>query len=166
MRSVFVTRLPTVYGNALAGQADDRARMVFDLMQAHTQQGRKVMVWDDALAAIAQTKNMRQAHEGWTGHVDPQGHGPNAMLRAAGYPLPDWYSHDARANNVESLGRGGNGGDVMQMWHTFMSSSAHAAHLLATYSFYAAQTQVGVAYYHLEDSESVHWWCVLSSHPG
>lgn len=151
---------PSIEGTGEKG----KALAVYYLMQTHVQQGRKELVWDEKLAVIAQNKNMRQAHEGWAGHVSPQGYGMNWMARMAGYRLPDWYGTEDGANNIESLGRGGNG-TVEQMWPTWLNSPGHAAHVLGLHPFFQEQTHVGVGYYHLEDSISKYYWCVLTAPP-
>ena len=158
--------LPSVHGGPnVAGTGEkDKARAIFARMQTHPEQGRKGMVWDDQLATIAQGKCKTMAHEGWVGHTDPQGHGPNWLVRACGYVLPDGYDKEADANNIESLGYGGTG-TVIQMWDTFMRSSAHRTHILGLLAYFAQQTHVGIGYCGLESSEQKHYWCVLSVPP-
>lgn len=115
----------------------------------------------DRLAYAAQDKCETQAHEGWTGHTDPSGAGPNKMVRAWGYHLPAWYSQEDDANNIESLLHNGNG-SVEGAWNSWMDSEGHRVHLLGLDPFYAAQVNVGIGYYYLATSPKRHYWCVLT----
>lgn len=93
---------------AFAPQGEpDKARQVYERMKAHEQQGRKGMAWNQLLANVASAKCMDMATRGYTGHVNPDGMGPNKMVRAWGYGLPSWYSQADDANNIESLAHGG-----------------------------------------------------------
>ena len=121
------------------------------------------MAWDDKLAKAAADKCLRQAHEGWSGHVDPQGRGPNDMVRAYDYLLPDWYG-DGASNNIESLSHNGDGRPDA-MWQGLLDSPGHRIHVLGLDEFYAAQTHVGVGYCHLAASPKRHYWCILSAPP-
>lgn len=122
------------------------------------------MIFDERLADIAHSRVMSQARDGWSGHVDPQGRGPNAYCRMVGYQLPDWYLQDNDANNIESIADSGDG-SVEGVWDSWLGSTGHRMHILATDSFYKAQTQVGIAYYYLATSKHLHYWCILSAPP-
>lgn len=163
------TFLPSIHNGPtvpVQGEADDRARAIFELMSHHQDQGRefKAMVWDEKLAYIARIRCFTQAKFGWDGHVDPKGKGPNWWVRNAGYPLPDDYDQADDANNIESLAHNGNG-TPEQVWKSWMQSNGHRVHILGANDFYSGQTQVGVGYYFLESSTKKHYWCVLTCHP-
>jgi uncharacterized protein YkwD len=155
------TYAPVIKGNA-AVHPVDKAQRIFELMRAHPEQGRVGMVWDATLALCAQAKCQIQAQGGWTGHVDPDGHGPNWFVRRMAYPLPDWYSDTDAANNIESLSHGGDG-TPEQTFEGLLNSPLHRIHLLGLDAFYAAQTQVGVGYF--AGGEKRFYWCVLSAPP-
>lgn len=144
--------------------ARDVEQQLFALMRDDPRQGRKDMVWHDVLAIAARNKCIRQAHERWTGHVSPQGYGPNWTVRQLGYQLPEWYGQDNDANNLESLAHAGDG-DVDACWQGWLNSPGHRAHVLGTDKFYAAQTNVGIGYYFLEGSEYGHYWAIISAPP-
>jgi len=155
--------LPQVFGTGPTSQGGlSVEREVYALMVSHAEQGRVGMAWDDALADIAHSRVMSQARDGWSGHVDPQGRGPNAYCRMVGYQLPDWYLQDNDANNIESIADSGDG-SVEGVWDSWLGSTGHRMHILATDSFYKAQTQVGIAYYYLATSKHLHYWCILSA---
>lgn len=159
------TFLPSIHNApVVAPQAEpDKARQVFDLMRQHELQGRNGMVWNDMLAAAARLKVERQAVEGWTGHVDPNGFGPNHLVRSLGYRLPDFYSTDDAANNCESLLHNGNG-EVDRAWNSWMNSEFHRVHILGLDAFFAGQVHCGIAYTFLADSPKRHYWAVLTCH--
>ncbi|MFD1186284.1 CAP domain-containing protein [Pontibacter rugosus] len=64
---------------------------------------RQPFVWDDNLAKLAQQKAGDMARNNYFGHVDKKGKGMNYYLWQANYPLPEYFSKDPRANNVESI---------------------------------------------------------------
>ena len=154
----FVTNGASVTGEG-AGDVEQR---LFTLMRDDSRQGRKGMVWHDVLAKVAELRCWMQAKRRYTGHVDPEGYGANYYVRVNGYRLPDWYSQELDANNVESLAHAGNG-DVDACWQGWLNSAPHRAHVLGENDFYAAQVNVGVAYFFLEGSEYGHYWAVISA---
>lgn len=162
----FVTRLPSIHnGPTIAPQAEpDKAREVYLRMNSHPEQRRKLLVWHDLLAKIAESRCIDQARNGWTGHVDPDGHGPNFTVRAWGYRLPSSYPGDDAANNIESTLHGGNG-DVERAWNSWMGSEHHRVHILALDDFFKGQINVGIGYYFLDLSAYNHYFCILTCHP-
>ena len=64
---------------------------------------RAPFVWDDTLAELARQKAEDMARHNYFNHVDKKGKGMNYYLWQANYPLPSFYSKEARANNVESI---------------------------------------------------------------
>ena len=155
------TRLPVIYGGpTVAGQGElDNARRMFELIRDHPDQGRKQMVLHPLLAACAYNKCALQAQDGWTGHVDPEGYGPNHWVRRYGYGLPDYYPN-GRANQIESLAHHGDG-TPEQTFEGWLNSPGHRIHVLGLDPFYAGQTVCGVGYY--RGGEKEHYWCFLSA---
>lgn len=163
-----VIYLPQVYVEmtvALQGeQFMTKAEQIFHMMILHPEQGRKELEWHPLLAEVARDKCYYQAHQGWSGHVDPEGYGPNYWVREYGYRLPDWWleREEPDSNYIESLQHNGDG-DVSDAWAGWMHSDGHRIHILGLNSFYAEQTQVGVGYYYLESSEKRHYWAVITA---
>ncbi len=94
------------------------------------------------------------ATRGYFNHVNPDGYGPNYLVRAAGYKLPDWYDKSDTANNVESIGGGYTGAHaVFQAW---LSSEYHRIHVLGTVGFYAEQEEIGIGFYEDPNSPTAH----------
>jgi len=152
-------------GASVTGEGTrDVEQRLFTLMRDDPRQGRKGMVRNDVLAKVAELRCWMQAKRRYTGHVDPEGYGANYYVRVNGYRLPDWYSQELDANNVESLAHAGDG-NVDACWQGWLNSEPHRIHLLGLNDFYAAQTNVGIAMYHLEDSEYKFYWAVISAPP-
>lgn len=162
-----VTFLPTIANESPpAPQAEpDKARQVYELMKAHPEQRRTALLWNDKLAFIALDKCRAQAHGNWTGHVDPDGHGPNWWTRQLGYSLPDSYGKGDADNWIESLLHGGQG-NVESVWQTWMDSPGHRDHILGTGKYgdiYSAQICVGIAHYYLDSSRFNHYFAIISA---
>jgi uncharacterized protein YkwD len=66
-------------------------------------QAKPALIWDEQLAELAQRKAEDMAGNNYMAHVDRKGRGMNYYLWQANYPLPDFYSKESRANNVESI---------------------------------------------------------------
>jgi uncharacterized protein YkwD len=94
-------------------------------------------------------------------HTNPDGDGPNILVREAGYPLPGWYSQDQDANNIESIGAGySTPEDAFQGW---MNSNFHRTHVLGTNGFYGDQDSYGIGYFFNEDAQYGHYWVFISA---
>jgi hypothetical protein len=156
--SVQVHRLPV----APVGKPLSVEKQIYLMMILHPLQGRKGCEWNDLLAMAATDKCLRQAHEGWAGHVDPQSRGPNWMIKQFGYQLPDWYSQELDANNIESLSHNGDGRPD-EVWIGLLNSPGHRVHVLGLDPFYQMQVQIGIGYYHLETSDKRHYWAIISA---
>lgn len=131
------------------------------MMLSHPQQGRDNPVCDPILAQVARARARDMALRGYFSHTNPDGDGPNILVREAGYRLPDWYSHDQDANNIESIGGGyGTAEDAFQGW---MNSNFHRTHVLATNDFYSDQDSYGIGYFFNEDSQYGHYWVFISA---
>lgn len=130
---------------------------------SHPDQGRGTMICDSTLAQEAREKAMDMATRGYFGHVDPDGFGPNYHVRNAGYNLPNWYSSDPNANNIESIAAGY--ATPAAAWQGWLNSAGHRAHVLGESSFWADQTHYGVGYYYDPDSYYKHYWVFMSAPP-
>ncbi len=118
---------------------------------------------DDRLIQVARARAMDMAKRHYFDHVNPDGLGPNALVRATGYQLPSFWSNSPSANNIESIGAGYTTPD--DAWAGWMGSSAHKTHLLATDSFYRNQTSYGVGHYYDSSSQYKHYWVVITAPP-
>lgn len=143
----------------LARNAEERA--VARLVAKHPQQGRPRMTHDAYLHLVARARAKDMARRDYFGHTDPDGYGPNRILRLTGYGLPDSYT---LPNNIESLAAGTNytPSRAFQAW---LDSSLHRPHLLADGSFYEGQTRYGVGYAKSARSRYKHYYVFLSAPP-
>ena len=140
---------------------NDEEAAIFQMMKADPKQGRDEARCNPILAKVARARAKDMATRQYFDHVDPDGHGPNYLVLAAGYRLPDWYDRSERANNIESIGGGFQ--DAASMWRAWLGSEYHRIHVLGSISFYADQEEVGVGYYYDENSPYGKYWVVLSA---
>lgn len=124
---------------------------------------RSKMVADERLCRVARARAVDMAKRRYFDHVNPDGYGPNALVRQSGYPLPGHYTSAKSGNNVESIGCGYS--SAGSCWENWMSSSGHRAHLLATSSFYQDQTAFGVGYYYDSASPYDRYYVVITAPP-
>jgi hypothetical protein len=118
---------------------------------------------DPILTKVARQRAADMANRGYFDHVDPDGHGPNWHVRAAGYQLPEYWGTDAKTNYVESIAAGQTSAD--EAWSGWMDSAGHRKHLMAESDFYKSETSVGVGYYESPGSEYGSYWVVISAPP-
>ena len=121
------------------------------------------MVMDPILTAVARARAVDMARRRYVSHVNPEGQGPNHLMRAAGYSLPASWGAHLRDNFVESIGAGY--GTPEQAWAGWMKSSHHRSHLLAENSFYRNQTNYGIGYYSDPESPYRTYWVILTAPP-
>ena len=126
-------------------------------------QGRPSMACDPILSQVAREKAMDMAQRSYFDHTNPDGFGPNYLVRNAGYSLPSWYSNAADGNNIESIAAGYN--SAGSVWTGWLNSEGHRAHVLAESSFWQSQTNYGVGYYYDASSPYKHYWVFLSAPP-
>ncbi len=134
---------------------------VAELMANDPNQARSNPVCDATLSQVARARARDMALRGYFSHTNPDGNGPNLLVRQAGYPLPDWYSSDPDSNNIESIGGGYESASAV--WQGWLGSQSHRTHVLGTHSFYANQNAYGVGYYHNADAPLKHYWVFLSA---
>jgi uncharacterized protein YkwD len=167
----YVQHLPLIKGSgdpsAPTGQDDatDYDLALARLIATHAEQSgacrARVLTWHTTLARVARARANDMATRGYFSHTDPDGLGPNAHVRAAGYALPDWYGQEPAANNVESIGAGyATAADAFAGW---LASPAHRTHILGLIDFYCQQTNFGIGYAFRADSPLKHYWCYISA---
>jgi uncharacterized protein YkwD len=134
-----------------------------DMMVAEVGQQRVNPVCDPVLSQVARARARDMALRDYFSHTNPDGNGPNLLVRQAGYLLPDWYGDEQNANNIESISAGHvTANDAWQAW---LNSSSHRTHVLGTEPFYAEQAAYGVGYYYDPTSHYQHYWVFLSAPP-
>lgn len=129
----------------------------------HPSQGRSIMTCDPTLSQVARERAEDMAMRSYFDHTNPDGFGPNYLVKQAGYDLPNWYSNELDANNIESIAAGYS--SASSAWAGWMDSSGHRAHLLAESSFWQSQTNYGVGYYYDPSSPYRYYWVFISAPP-
>lgn len=128
------------------GQRRDRARM-------HA---------DPILTAVARARAEDMAKRRYFSHVNPDGIGPNWLVRSAGYTLPpSWAGRSS--NFIESIGAGYATAEAA--WEGWMNSHSHRTHLLASSSFYRDQTNFGIGSYTDPSSPLRRYWVIITAPP-
>jgi hypothetical protein len=161
----FLAVLSFHLGIAPAGavELNSQEQQIFYCLKTAGGQHRPFVVLDPILCRVARQKAADMANRRYYSHTNPDGHGPNWLVREAGYALPDYYDQSAGGNNIESINAGrASAGDA---WSSWMDSGPHRQHLLGENSFYAAQTSVGVGFVADPDSEWRYYWVVLTAPP-
>lgn len=161
MHTIFI---PYIAKNAApSGAGDSATYTVFELLQCHPDQERHEMIWNDTLSRVAEARAHDMATRNYFSHTNPDGIGPNFLLRQAGYALPDWYEDDRDGNNVESIGGGyATAADVVA---GLIDSPAHRQHLLGEIDFFRDQTNVGIGFAFNPNSKYKNYWSIISAPP-
>ncbi len=161
----FATLVALSVGGARSSEAalNSQEQALANLVIANRGQHIGPMELDATLCAVARAKAADMARRRYYAHVNPDGHGPNWLVRAAGYPLPDWWGTDPAANYIESLDA--SEPTAGEAWNAWMGSPGHKAHILASTAFYRDQTSFGVGYYYDAASPWRHYWVILTAPP-
>ncbi|NJK80781.1 MAG: hypothetical protein HC876_19960 [Chloroflexaceae bacterium] len=155
--------LPTVIGgtSTLACAPEEREAAIAEQMHTHPDQGRATMSCHPILEEVAREMAADMATRNYFDHINPEGLGPNELVRMAGYPLDSGYDTALAGNNIQSIGGGVGSPDTI--WNAWMGSAIHKTHLLGQSDFYATQTDYGVGYYYAPESEYKHYWVVITA---
>jgi uncharacterized protein YkwD len=116
------------------------------------------------LDSVARARARDMAERGYFSHVNPDGLGPNALVRAAGYALSPEYDARPAGNDIEAAAAGSP--SAAAAWRWFMDSPRHRPHLLGRDSRGVAQTEFGIGYTWRPQSKYGHYWVVLIARPG
>ena len=150
-------------GSGVAAALNAQEQQIATLLADSPAQGRASVTVDPILSSVARERARDLAVRDYFAHTNPDGLGPNALVRQAGYTLPPFYDQTPAGNNIESIAAGYS--SAQDTWDDWMNSPDHKRHLLAESSFYAAQTAIGVGYYYDATSTYRHYWVVLSAPP-
>jgi uncharacterized protein YkwD len=136
------------------------ARLTGDRGQ-HRERSR--MRLDPILTSVAHARAEDMARRHYFAHVNPDGIGPNALVRAAGYALPSFWGGGRSENFIESIGAGY--ATPEQAWEGWMNSPSHRTHLLASSSFYRDQVNFGIGSYSDPSSPFRRYWVIITAPP-
>lgn len=140
---------------ALSAMAYDLARLVTE----HPDQQRPAMRLHATLVAVAEARACDMAARGYFSHVDPDGHGPNHHVRAAGYKLPGNYGSEG--NGVESIA--GGQATAAEAFKGWMQSPGHRRHLLGEGGVYGVQIRYGIGHCKLDSSRYGNYWVFVAA---
>ena len=127
------------------------------------QRNKGAMHLDERLVMVARARARDMAKRDYFNHVNPDGNGPNYLVRAAGYALPASYSTDRKANSIESIGGGYM--SAQECWSELLKSPPHRTHLLALEPFFEDQTSYGIGHYYDPNTTYWHYWVIITAPP-
>jgi uncharacterized protein YkwD len=155
----FIT-LPALPSNC---NLNPQEQEIANLAIQNSEQKRPFMNCDPILAQVARERALDMGTRDYFSHTNPDGFGPNFLVRQAGYVLPSWYDTAVNANNIESIAAGYP--TAASAWAGWMNSSAHRTHVLGLKDFWAAQTNYGIGYAYVPGSTYKHYWVFISAPP-
>jgi len=126
-----------------------------------SRQRRPSMTCNVTLSEVARQRAKDMAQRDYFGHTNPDGFGPNYLVKAAGYGLPGWYNQNINANNVESIGAGNPSADGL--WQAWVDSAGHRDHVLGLNDFYGEQVEYGIGYYYDANATYKHYWVLITA---
>jgi hypothetical protein len=104
--SLYLLYLPITLQALQGCLSSPRAEELAALLTNDPGQQRTSLTCNPVLAQVAMQRAEDMANRNYYAHVNPDGYGPNYLVRAAGYVLPANYSQQQTGNNVESIGAG------------------------------------------------------------
>ena len=136
---------------------------LFKRLAANSQQQREAMALDPILCMVARKHATDMAKRNYFGHTNPDGQGPNYLVRRAGYVLPSYYDSSRSGNNIESIGKStGSPRSVISLW---LRSSGHRPHIVGELDFYQQQSAIGVGVYRSPTPPHYRYYVFLSAPP-
>ena len=141
---------------------NDQEKQIAALMISDPGQQRASLTCHPALAQVARERALDMVNRRYFDHTNPDGYGPNYLVRQAGYVLPSYYGTTLTANNVESIAAGNPTASLT--WAQWMNSPGHKVHLLGTVPFFAEQIEYGIGY--ASGGVYGHYWVVITAKPG
>ncbi len=156
-----VTKTEVIPASEPACELNDQEKRIEELFRTHPEQQRATLICNPTLASVARARAEDMGRRAYFAHVNPDGQGPNYLVRQAGYVLPDSYSQEMSGNNIESIGAGA--ADADGMWGPWMGSEKHNTHLLGKTDFFAEQIQYGIGFAQVPGSPYQYYWVFISA---
>ncbi len=130
------------------------------------------LTWNEILQKVAEDKAKDLADRNYFAHVDPDGYGINYYMDKAGYPMrPEWLD-SAHYNFFESLAANSTkniSGEqfIDQLIIDYgVPDLGHRKHLLGMDSWFASQTECGVAIARKLGTTYVNYFVYIIAKPG
>ncbi len=156
-----VTKTEVVPAGEPACPLNDQEKRIEELLRSHADQQRASLACNPTLAAVARARAEDMGRRAYFAHVNPDGQGPNYLVRQAGYVLPASYSQEMNGNNIESIGAGS--ADADGMWGAWIVSEKHSTHLLGKTNFFAEQIHYGIGFAQVPGSPYQYYWVFVSA---
>ncbi len=134
---------------------DEKAIRLAKLIIESTEQNRIDLVCNNLLASVAQEKAKAMAKINKISHTIDH-ITANEFLKQHGVKLPNHYQ--ILGNQAEAIQGGME--TSQEAFDYFMTSHSHKEHILGENSFYEKQNQIGVGYFHDEQSKYEDFWVV------
>ena len=158
----FLAYIPLIE-NSTACSLNAQEQAVASLATNHPDQGRKTLNCHPILAQVARERALDMGKRGYFSHTNPDGYGPNYLVRQAGYQLPSWWSSEPTANYIESIAGGYPTPEAA--WQAWLNSPGHRPHVLGEIEFWAEQTNYGIGYAYVDGSLYRHYWVFITAPP-
>jgi len=138
-------------------------RLLAELFIKDSKQKRKRedLECDPVLTKVARAQAADMAKRNFFASVNPDGIGPNYLVRKAGYQLPDWWDTDKKINSIESIAAGYP--QAADAWKAFLKSEGHRVHVNAEDVFFTNQTSFGIGWAYLEGSTYKNYWVIITA---
>jgi uncharacterized protein YkwD len=156
--------IPAVLNQSFTCRLNQEEAAVEALLLHDDGQQRTEMNCNATLAKVARDRARDMAERDYFGHTNPDGHGPNFLVRSAGYELPSYYGQSVSANNVESIAAGHATADAV--WSALMASAHHREHLLGENDFYREQVDYGIGFAQKEGATYRYYWVIITAKSG
>jgi uncharacterized protein YkwD len=146
---------------AQACELTAQEQQIADLMRHDPGQKRSSLNCNGILARVARARAEDMATRGYFSHTNPDGFGPNYLVRQAGHSLPAWWPTGNAENYIESIAAGLASPQATFQW--WLGSSQHRQAILGETQFYADQTNYGIGY--IAGGPRRYYWVVLTAPP-
>ncbi len=134
---------------------------LFKRIATNAGQQRTAVKLDPILCIVARKRAADMAKRDYFSHTNPDGNGPNFLVRRAGYVLPSYYDGSRAGNNIESIGM--SAGSPQEMISLWSRSDGHRVHVLGELAFCRQQRSVGVGVYRSPEAPHYKYYVFLSA---
>lgn len=138
---------------------------LFQSLRKHSAQQRTQMKLDPILCLVARQRARDLGRRGYFAHVNPDGRGPNFLVRRAGFRLPAFYDSAIDANNIESIAARSPRGTPANAVLQWLNSPPHREHTMGESEFARGQTRVGIGIAHFRSAPFATYYVFLSAPP-
>jgi len=160
----FFAYIPLVTNpNPTSCSLNAQEQAVASLAINHPDQGRKTLDCHPILAQVARERALDMGTRRYFSHTNPDGYGPNYLVRQAGYQLPSWWPTEPTENYIESIAGGYPTPEAA--WQAWLDSPGHQRHVLGENEFWAEQTNYGIGYAYVAGSPYRHYWVFITAPP-